>query len=125
MLAYLIKELKSFRHAFSGLKFLLSDHNFYFHLPVGGLVVIAGFFFGVSKFEWMWLVAAILSVWITEALNTAIEGIVDIVSPEFDPKAGRVKDIAAAAVFLSVVFAGIVGILVFSPYLIGWLGIGA
>ena len=49
-----------------------------------------------------------------ELLNTAIEKVVDLVSPEFHPLAGQAKDIAAAAVWVLCVLVAIVGIIVFA-----------
>ena len=50
----------------------------------------------------------------SEALNTAVETVVDLVSPEFHPLAGRAKDIAAAAVWVLSVLVAVVGVLVFA-----------
>jgi diacylglycerol kinase len=57
-------------------------------------------------------------VWITEAVNTAIEFLVDLISPEFNPLAGHIKDIAAAAVLLSALAAIIIGCIIFIPELL-------
>ncbi len=117
LIDYFVKEFKSFRHAFRGLGFLASDHNYYFHFPVGILVLLLGAWFGVSKEEWIWLIFSVGLVWICEALNTAIEKTIDLVHPEKHPLAGKVKDIAAAAVLLAVFVAGTIGVIVFYPYL--------
>jgi diacylglycerol kinase len=114
---YLIKELKSFRHAFRGLRFLSSDHNYYFHFPVGVFVLLLGWWLGISREEWLWLILGVGLVWISEAFNTAIEKSIDLVHPEKHPLAGKVKDIAAAAVLLAVFVAGIIGLIIFYPYL--------
>ena len=58
-------------------------------------------------------------VWITEAINTALEKLVDLVSPDHHPLAGQVKDLAAGAVLLAAGFAVLVGLLVLGPYLVG------
>lgn len=117
MFRYLLKELKSFGPAFKGLRLMAQDHNFYFHFPAGLLVVGLGLYFGVERWEWLWLVTGIFSVWVTETLNTAIEKLTDLASPTFNQLAGRVKDIGAAAVTLAVFFAAIVGIIIFYPYI--------
>ncbi len=114
---YLLKELKSFKYAFRGIKFLAGDHNFYFHFPVGVLVLLIGAWFGVSRDEWLWLILGVGLVWVSEAFNTAIEKVIDLLHPEHHPLAGKIKDIAAAAVFLAVVVAGCIGIIIFWPYL--------
>ncbi len=48
-----------------------------------------------------------------EIINSAIEGLVDLVQPEFDPRAGKIKDLAAASVLVGAVFAALVGLIVF------------
>jgi diacylglycerol kinase (ATP) len=58
-------------------------------------------------------------VWTAEALNTAIELVIDLVSPDVHPLAGRAKDVAAGAVLISACGAVVVGILVFAPHLFG------
>jgi diacylglycerol kinase len=60
---------------------------------------------------------AIALVWTTEAINTAIEKIVDFISPDFHPKAGEIKDLAAGAVLIASLFALITGLIIFVPKL--------
>ena len=74
--------------------------------------------FGITKTEWLFVVVAIALVIITEMLNTAIEFLVDFVSPEYNELAGKVKDIAAGAVLFAALMAAVIGILVFGPYLL-------
>jgi diacylglycerol kinase len=82
------------------------------------VVTGAGFIFHLSAGKWLALVIAIAMVWITEAVNTAIEFLVDLISPEFNPLAGHIKDIAAAAVLLSALAAIIIGCIIFIPELL-------
>jgi len=77
----------------------------------------AGFVFGLSFLEWAGVVLAIMAVWMAEALNTALEFLADVVSPEFHPLIRHAKDVAAAAVLISAVGAVVVGLLVFGPRL--------
>ena len=72
----------------------------------------AGFFVGLSRLEWCAVVLAMVAVWTAEALNTAIEIVVDLASPDVHPLAGRAKDVAAGAVLISACGAVVVGILV-------------
>lgn len=111
--------LRSFTYAFSGLKILLkTQHNAWIHLVVTGVVLAVGALLRISALEWCVLTLAMASVWITETLNTAIEFLTDLVSPEFHPIAGQVKDLAAAAVLISAMGAAIVGVIVFLPRII-------
>ena len=111
--------LRSFTFAFSGLKILLkTQHNSWIHLALTGVVLAAGVLLRISPIEWCLLTLAMASVWITETLNTAIEFLTDLVSPEFHAIAGQAKDLAAAAVFISAIGAAIVGVIVFLPRMI-------
>lgn len=108
--------LRSFTFAFSGLKILLkTQHNSWIHLALTGAVLAAGALLRIDPIEWSLLTLAMASVWITETLNTAIEFMTDLVSPEFHPVAGQVKDLAAAAVLIAAVGAAVVGVIVFLP----------
>ena len=108
----------SFGYAFQGIVALLrSQANARIHFAATVAVVVAGFYFGITRLEWCALVAAIGIVWTAEGLNTAIECIVDLVSPGQHPLAGRAKDIAAGAVLIAALIAAIIGALVFIPHL--------
>jgi diacylglycerol kinase (ATP) len=59
-------------------------------------------------------------VWTAEALNTAIELLTDLASPEYHPLAGKAKDVAAGAVLIAAIGAIAIGFLVFGPHLYDW-----
>jgi diacylglycerol kinase len=110
------KRLNSFRYAFAGIASLLgSQPNARIHLLATGLVIAAGFYFGLSKTEWCLVVLAITSVFAAEAFNTALEHLTDLVSPDYHPLAGKAKDVAAGAVLFAAMGAAVVGVLVFLP----------
>ena len=112
--------IRSVSHALSGISVMLSgQHNAWIHLVATILVLAAGFFFDVSRIEWCILVLAIVSVWVAEALNTAVELLCDVASPDFHPLVKKSKDIAAGAVLLCAIGAVVIGLLVFGPYLLG------
>lgn len=109
------KFLHSFRYARQGLLTAMSEQNLRFHLLSAITVVVAALLTGVSMTEWLILILVITLVIGMELVNTAIERIVDLVSPEIHPLAKQAKDIAAGAVL---VFAGasvIIGLLIFLP----------
>ena len=110
--------LESFRCAFRGVRTLLaSQHNAWIHLLATVSACGLGLLIGISRIEWIAITAAIVMVWMAEALNTAFEFLCDLVSPEFHPLVQKGKDVAAAAVLLSVGGAVIIGLLVFVPHL--------
>lgn len=87
------------------------------HIACAIAVVALGLYFNITKTEWCILLLCIGGVISLEIINTAIEYLVDLVSPNYNELAGKVKDIAAGAVLLSVIFSAIVGTLVFWKYL--------
>lgn len=112
----------SFRYAFKGLKlFFTTQHNSWIHLVAALSVIAAGFFFGITRMEWLFVILAIALVLIIEILNTAIEFLVDLVSPEYNELAGKIKDLAAGAVLFAAIMAAVIGVLVFGPYLLALL----
>ena len=110
------KRLKSFKFAFKGIAELFrSEPNARIHLFATIVVLIAGFYFEVSTQEWCLLALCIALVLSAEAVNTAIENLTDLVSPDFHPLAGKAKDVAAAAVLLVAMGTIVVGALIFLP----------
>ena len=107
---------KSFAYAFAGLIYAFKTQmNFKIHCLATVLVIILGFYVGLSFTEWLWIAGAIALVLVVELLNTAIEVLVDLVSPQQNPKAGAIKDIAAAAVLISALLSLIIALLIFVP----------
>ena len=80
-------------------------------------VFAAAIFFNVSKTELIALVISAGLVWSAEVFNSAIEEMMDHVSRDYHPRIKYIKDVAAAAVLISVVAAVITGIIIFTPKL--------
>ena len=81
------------------------------------IVIALGIFFKLNAIEWCFIAIAIATVISGELFNTAIETVVDMISPEKNPKAKLVKDIAAAAVLALAIGAAVVGMIIFIPKL--------
>lgn len=109
-----IKRAKSFTHASRGIwVFVKSTHNAWIHLVVAVVVVALGFYFNISRLEWLAIIFACGFVLVAEAFNTAIEIDMDLTSPDFHPYAKDTKDVAAGAVLIAVITAISVGLIVF------------
>lgn len=109
--------LNSFRYAFRGIGlYLSSGKNVNIHLAATVVVVALGLYFHINTHDWLVLLVFITIVHVTEALNTALESLVDLVSPQQHPLAGKVKDMAAGAVLISAIAAVIAGAIIFCPY---------
>ncbi len=107
--------LASFRYAFRGLRSLLrQEPNIKLHALFTVLALVLGWLRQLSRLEWIALVTAIALVWITEALNTCIEELCNLVAGEaFHPKVKLIKDIAAGAVLIASAAALVTGGILF------------
>ena len=103
----------SFLNAFKGLRKAWAERNFRIELTVAVLVVIAGFVLHLSAMEFVALFLAIGLVLGAEAMNTAVERLSDVVSPNRQAEIEAVKDIMAGAVLLSAVSAAVIGLIIF------------
>lgn len=115
----LLKRAMSFAHAGRGVKvFFITTHNAWIHAVICIGAVILGFYFGITKFEWIALILVSGFVFTTEAVNTAIEIDIDLTSPEYHPYARDTKDVAAGAVLIASITAVFVGMVIFVPYIL-------
>jgi diacylglycerol kinase (ATP) len=115
--------LRSFRYAFRGIRLMVAgQHNAWVHAAATVAVAGAGVAVGLSRQEWCWVVLAVVGVWTAEALNTALEFLCDVASPEFHPLVEKSKDVAAAAVLIAALGAVAIGGLVFGPHVLGFAG---
>jgi len=107
------------RFAFDGLKVaFINGRNFRIEVFAGIAAIILGLILRLDPFEWLDLTLVIASVLILELINTAIEAIVDMVSPEIQPKAKIAKDVAAASVLVASIAAVFIGVFLFLPKLL-------
>jgi diacylglycerol kinase (ATP) len=117
------REVASFGWAARGVRLALaSERHLRFHAAATVVVVVLAALLPLSGWERAVLVLAIGLVWAAELVNTALERLVDLVSPELHPTAGAVKDIAAAAVLVAAVASAVVGLLILGPPLVAWIG---
>lgn len=119
VMAYLSARIRSFGYAFRGIAiFFRGTPHAKVHLLAIGVITILGWFLSLASWEWCVIFLCMGVVITTEALNSAIEYVVDLASPEHHPLAGKAKDVAAGAVLLSVLFCGIVWAIIFLPKLL-------
>ncbi len=114
--------LKSFGYALNGIRFAIhEDQNIRIHILAAIVVVGLSLFFKVNAFEMGILGVMILLVITTEMINTALEKTVDLITKEYREEAKIAKDVGAGMVLISAVGSLIVGILIFTPYVRGFL----
>jgi diacylglycerol kinase (ATP) len=109
----------SFAHAFTGWWYVLrTQRNAWIHAVISTFVVILAFWLKLSFRDWAVLFLTIALVWTAEFINTALEAVVDLASPEQHPLAKVGKDVGAAAVLLAAIAAVLVGLLILGPPLL-------
>lgn len=118
------KLTSSFRNAFRGLSdSVKKESNLKIHLCMGVLAIILGLVLGLTTIEWAVLVLAITMIFILELVNTALETLVDMVSPEIRESARIAKDVAAGSVLLGAMASVIIGALLFLPKILTLLAV--
>lgn len=111
--------VKSFSFAFDGIKTAFKEEpNFKIHVVLALLALILAVILGFSGIEWLILLFTITLVLTLELVNTALEEIVNLVSPEIKEGAKVAKDVSAAAVLISAILAIVVGLVLFLPKII-------
>lgn len=107
---------KSMGFAFKGaLKLIQTEHSIMIQCTLAVLIIIAGFYFEISREEWLIQILVIGLVLAVESLNTAVEKIADFIHPEYHEKIGFIKDIAAGAVFFTAITAFAIGCIIYIP----------
>jgi diacylglycerol kinase len=111
--------IKSFGFALEGLKAaIVKGRNFRIQIVAGFLAFVLGIILKLSPEEWLDLVIIITLVLILELVNTSIEAVVDLVSPEIQIKAKLAKDVAAATVLVASIGSVVIAVLIFLPKLL-------
>lgn len=117
-MGYWKKRWAAFGYAFKGLLDLVRNHpHAHLHLIATTMTILAGLNLRFAPWEWMVAILCLGLVWAAEAMNTALEYLTDLVSPEYHPLAGKAKDMAAAGVLCAAIAAFVVGLLLVGPKL--------
>lgn len=118
----MLKFFRGFVYAFNGIAVAIKEQlNLKIHLLVLAVVSASGIYFQLTAIEWAVLFLVFGLVLVAEMLNTAIEYLVDFISPEMHHQAGKIKDVAAGAVLISAIIAATVGLLIFGNRLLNLL----
>lgn len=115
--------VEAFACAFKGIVKTAVERNFKIELCFAFIALILGFLLSISTHEWLAVIICIAVVLGGEAFNSAVESVVDLVSPEFNELAGKAKDCAAGAVLLFSLGSLAVGCVIFIPKLLALLGV--
>lgn len=110
------KRVMSFRYALAGTAHVIrTQHNAWIHAAASVAVVALALWLGTKPVEWAILVLAMMVVWVTEFVNTAVEAVVDLNGKENSTLGAVAKDVAAGAVLVAALGSVLVGLLVLGP----------
>ena len=116
------KIIKSFSFAFSGIKEALKNEpNLKIHFFLALLAIVLAYLLKLPMIEWAILILTIGLVLTLELINTSLEAIVNLVSPEIKEGAKIAKDVAAASVLISAAVALLIGAFLFLPKILSLL----
>lgn len=116
MMNFLSTRLKSFRYAFGGWWHVVrTQRNAWIHAVVSIAVIAVSIWLQLDPQDWALIIIAIAMVWTAEFINTALEAVVDLTSPEQNELAKLGKDVGAAAVLIAAGSAALIGLLILGP----------
>lgn len=123
MIDFVISRIRSFNHAFAGLSYVLrTQKNAWIHTLATLTTIGLALWLRIEPQEFAILILTIGTVWTAEFINTALEAVVDLASPQNHPLAKVGKDVGAAAVLIAALSSVIIGIIILGPALIQKLG---
>ena len=123
MKAFFKSRILSFGHAFAGMGYVLkTQKNAYIHTFATISVILIALWLQISSISFAILILTIGIVWMAEFINTSLEAVVDLASPEKHPLAKVGKDVGAAAVLIAALSSVIIGIIILGPALLEKFG---
>ena len=122
MIKFFRSRLHSIKFAIEGWWYVITTQkNTWVHSVVSILVIAMGFWLRLSLVNWAVIVLTIAFVWVVEAINTALEVLTDLLSPEYSHLAKASKDVSAAAVLIAAAASVVIGLLILGPPLVNKL----
>jgi diacylglycerol kinase (ATP) len=116
MHSFIRSRFHSFRHAFAGLLYVLhTQKNAWIHAVLTIMVLSLALWLNLPPGDWAVLIITIGTVWTAEFINTALEAVVDLASPQRHPLAKVGKDVGAAAVLISALSSVFIGLFILGP----------
>lgn len=112
------KFVKGFQYAFNGVRAMFRERNFLVELGILLLTILLGIHFNIDRQDWINILSVSGLVLGLEAINTSVERLCNLYSMEENTHIKTIKDISAGAVLIACIFAAIIGILIFLPYLL-------
>jgi diacylglycerol kinase len=121
---FFISRVHSLKHALAGMEYVLrTQKNAHIHMAATISVVMMALWLNISAIPFAILILTIGTVWTAEFINTSLEAVVDLASPQRHPLAKVGKDVGAAAVLIAAISSVVIGIIILGPALLSKLGI--
>jgi diacylglycerol kinase len=115
--------IRSFGYAFKGIRFAMAQRNFRVQLLCAVSACILGFLVQISAVEWCIVLLCVALVLGLETLNSALEHLVNLVSPGYHETAGKIKDLAAGAVLIASLVSLLIGLIIFGSHILSMLSV--
>ena len=116
MKTFILSRIAAFGHALRGWMYVLkTQHNAWVHSLAATMVILLSFWLQIPPRDWAVLVLTIAMVFTAEFINTSIEAVVDLASPQKHPLAKVGKDVGAGAVLIAALAGVLVGLLILGP----------
>jgi diacylglycerol kinase len=116
MSRFILSRIQSFRYAFRGFWYVVrTQRNAWIHVVIATIVFVLSFWLRLDGRDWALIILATAIVFTAEFINTAIEAVVDLASPQMHPLAKVGKDVGAGAVLIAALAAVVIGVLVLGP----------
>lgn len=116
---FFIGRVKSLKFALRGMVLLLkTEHAIISQFSISLIFIGLGFYFGITRMEWivqLFLIGFVLTI---ESLNTAVEKVCDFIHPDFHERIGFIKDISAGAVSFAVITTLVIASIIYYPYIL-------
>lgn len=110
--------LHSSRHAIRGIRYAIHrEKNIRIQLAIACVVLLFSFLFQISYVEWVIVLLSIMFIIVIEMINSVIEASIDVVKPRLSSQIKIIKDMMAGAVLVASMITGIVGAIIFIPYM--------
>ena len=114
--SFVVSRAHAFQHAFRGWGYVVrTQRNAWLHAVVTTLVMLVAYWLHLPVRDWAVLLLTIALVWTAEFINTALEAVVDLASPQHHPLAKVGKDVGAAGVLIAALTSILIGLLILGP----------
>jgi len=116
MKSFILSRIAAVGHALRGWRYVLrTQHNAWIHSAVATIVILLGVWLRLPSHDWAILALTIAMVFTAEFINTSIEAVVDLASPQKNPLAKVGKDVGAGAVLVAALAGVLIGLLILGP----------